>query len=525
MSNNKKIVVVGGGTSGFITALLAKKMMNENVEITVIASEEIGVLGAGEGTTPNFVHLLKILDVDLDQFVTETKSTFKNGIKFENFHNDKTFYYHNFAGSHNSPSFVNIQTEDSLKKINAWYMLNIANDIPEDTWDFVCHLNNKNKSPFLYSVYQGENNSLVSPVPLVSYALHFNAIDVAKFFKKLSEERGISIIDDIVTDFVSDQEGNITKIVLQNGSKIDSDFVFDCTGFKRLIIGKHFNSKWKSYKDILTTKAALPYFLPKAKTGELPPYTRSIAMKYGWMWQIPLQDRFGCGYVFDSDLVSEEEVTKEIEEFLGFVPEYPRKGKGAFSFSPGCFETTWVKNCVAVGLSSGFIEPLEATSINNLIESLYEILFDTSRMFNRDQRYIDRYNKKTVLMNDEILNFVYFHYLGDRNDTEFWERFKDPENMPSGLKKVLDEWEYAIPSYEQFDGKRFFTHFSWWEVARGLNKLNTDLIKSTVKSNNLPEILVNKFFEIRKDQEFLSNHFEDHSSFLLEISKNQKSTI
>jgi hypothetical protein len=128
-------------------------------------------------------------------------------------------------------------------------------------------------------------------------------------------------------------------------------------------------------------------------------------------------------------------------------------------------------------------------------------------------------------MNDEILNFVYFHYLGDRNDTEFWERFKDPENMPLGLKKVLDEWEYAIPSYEQFDGKRFFTHFSWWEVARGLNKLNTDLIKSTVKSNNLPEILVNKFFEIRKDQEFLSNHFEDHSSFLLEISKNQKSTI
>ncbi len=515
----KKIVIVGGGTAGFISALVARKMMHADTDITLIASEEIGVLGAGEGTTPNFLHLLKVLDIDIDDFVNKTGSTFKNGIKFENFTKDGSFYYHNFAGSYESPSFVNVQAEDSFRKINLWYMLNIANNVSADKWDFVCHLNNKNKSPFIYNQQNIGENSLLRLVPMVKYALHFNALKAAAFFKEVAESRGIAIIDDKVTDFISDNKNNIVGIVLEKNKTIESDFVFDCTGLHRLIIGKHFNSKWKSYSDVLPTKSAIPYFLPPAKEGELPPYTRSVAMKYGWMWQIPLQERFGCGYVFDSDLISEEEATKEIEEFLGFVPEYPRKDKKAFSFNPGCFETPWVNNCVSIGLSSGFIEPLEATSINNLIEALYELFFDSSRLFNRDQRYIDRYNRKMMDINSEIVNFVYFHYLGGRDDTEFWQRFKEKRNMPEMLKSVLDEWEYAIPSYEQFDGKRFFTHFSWWEVARGLNMLNTELISDTVKNIYPPKKLVDKFFQLRDDQEFLSNYFEDHFLYLKQVKE------
>jgi tryptophan halogenase len=230
---------------------------------------------------------------------------------------------------------------------------------------------------------------------------------------------------------------------MENNYNISCDFVFDCSGFHRLIIGKTFNAKWNSYKDFLPSDSAIPFFIDMIDS--IPPYTEAIAMKHGWMWKIPLQNRFGCGYVFDSSLISEEEAVKEIEEFLGYVPFYPRKEKGGFKFDAGAYEETWINNCLAVGLSANFIEPLEATSLWVTSYSLSLFFSNPNSITNTSNEVREQFNKTVLDQNSEIANFVYFHYMSLRKDTDFWKKFSY-ENAPKSLKEKISLWKYKLPT-------------------------------------------------------------------------------
>jgi tryptophan halogenase len=463
---SKTVVVVGGGTAGWLTALMAKKSQ-PNLNITVVESKEIGILGAGEGSTPHLNTLFEYLGIPISDLVKNCDATIKNGIKFTNWNNDGDFFYHGFPAKDMSlgPNFSKSPFVANSTLLTISILLN--NGLKQV--DFTEKISEDNKVPFVFKSHN-ENDPTLSYDNISSTSIHFNASKLANRLKEIGQERGINVIDGIIKEVLLDDQGNIKSLDLEKVGVIDCNFVFDCSGFHRLIIGKTFNSKWKSYSDFLPSDSAVPFFIDV--TDEIPPYTEAIAMKYGWMWKIPLQNRFGCGYVYDSSLISEEQAVEEIEDFLGYVPTYPRKDKGGFKFSAGYFEEPWIKNCVAVGLSANFIEPLEATSIWVSIIGLSHIFGTPDWIKGGSDEIRNQFNSTIASMNDDIASFIYFHYMTKRQDTEFWKKFSY-ENAPEDLKKRIDLWRNRLPNKTD-NGERWSPN-SWFIIGSFQETINKSI--------------------------------------------------
>jgi len=373
-----KFVILGGGTAGWLTALyINKKFPNDSV--TVIASSEMGILGAGEGTTPAFMEYLKEVDIKETELVTNCKATLKTGIKFTNWNGDGEHFFHNF-----------------------W------ND---------------------------------------KYALHFDASSLGKYLQEIAIKRGVTLIDDEVIKVLSDG-GNITTLVTPSGP-VSGDFFFDCSGFKRVLIGEVLNAEWETYS--MPCKRAIPFFLPNDGKN-IPDYTESVAMKYGWIWKIPVNGRYGCGYVFDPNLTTDEEAQQEIRDYLGHDFTSPK----TFNFTAGSYKTVWNNNCLAVGLSSGFIEPLEATSIWAQVLTLKMFVEQFSK-----ENAKNKINNDVKEINEDILSFLYFHYMTHRKDTKFWSNFTINNSIPNKLKDTLSL------SKKQYNFN-LFPQSSWKAISDGI---------------------------------------------------------
>lgn len=361
----KKIVVIGGGTMGWLTALFVRKYW-QNTNITLIASSKIGILGAGEGTTPNFPGILTKLGIDLDDFIQKTKSTKKYGIDFINWRGDGHKFIHNFQ----------------------------------------------------------DNNDL--------FALHFDARLVAEYLQNISIERNITYVDALVSGFEENEDG-ISAVKLENNHNIECDFIFDCSGFERLIIGKHFKTEWHSYEDQLVCNSAIAFFLPQNNSNiqKEKTYTLGISMKHGWIWGAPLQHRWGCGYVYSDKYATYDEVLSEAEKYFDQKLEVIKH----FNFKAGTYKQYWIKNCVSIGLSSGFLEPLEATSLMTSIMFLRGL-----QIYNFDSKYRDIYNERMYNFNEQNMLFVRHHYTCDRYDTKFWKDYKF-RKYPDKLLKLYNEFD------------------------------------------------------------------------------------
>lgn len=465
-----KYIVLGGGTAGWIAALFLN-YKNPSADITVIESSEIGILGAGEGTTPHFVSFLELMNIDLKKFVENTKATIKQGIKFTNWNGDGSYYFHPFKDE--GVEFADLDSKISFLKISNSENLN---DICFS--DYCSKYNNvkffkENGSWF----YNG------------NFALHFDAKLTADYLKFVGLSRGIKLVDGIVTDFKFDQHKNITHVALKNGDLHDCKFIFDCTGFARKIIGNLYKSKWLDYQKSLPVNRALPFFI-KNNSRNIPPYTEAIAMSSGWVWKIPVQGRFGCGYVFDSNYLTDEQAIEEIKKKFGEV-EIPR----SFSFKAGYYSTPWIKNCIALGLSSGFIEPLEATSIWVTLKSIEVLGSFEIDLINANDSARKLYNNKVSIINEEIKDFIQVHYITKRNDTPFWKEYSKKNKISNRIKalknfKTVDEIENHIRCY--------FPLFQQWWVYAGVNVLNSKLFKQKLKSIN--ELDIEKSLDnIKKD--------------------------
>jgi tryptophan halogenase len=513
----KDIVIVGGGTAGWMTALYAKKALPAH-NITLVESEEIGILGAGEGTIPFFINFLDFLNIPLSRLVKYADATMKNGIKFTNWNNDGKHYYHSFD-SFNDLSIKAINLSPYVSKTNVGMLHNIYSKDSLSDFDFL------NKVSETYKVPIVRNTNSISDVAdpilcfnqLSYFGIHFNAKLLANLFSEIAIERGVVRIEGKVKDITLNSREDINHIILDNEIVLEPDFVFDASGFHRVIIGKKYNSSWKNHSEKLPVNAAIPFFIEQNEKN-IPPYTESIAMKYGWMWKIPVQSRFGCGYVYDSSLITEAEAIEEIETFLGFEPTYPRKDKGGFKFTAGYYESPWTNNCVAVGLAAGFIEPLEATSLWTTIVSLVNTFEDLDLMFNRNQKYIDQFNEKYSAMTEEIVDFIYFHYMSDRKDTPFWEKFSI-SNAPDSLKELLEKWDYKSPAYQDYVSFNFALE-SWMAVGLGVNKINTDVIKRYYEINELSKTAKDRYDFITSYQDNTVTECIDHKDFL-EFLKNE----
>lgn len=438
-----KFVIVGGGTAGWISALFVEAHF-PNANITLIQSSDIGILGAGEGTTPHIIDFLDQVDIPISYLAKTAKATIKNGIRFSNWNGDNKHYYHAFREDWDLDHTLISELPNT--KYPMMDIEQIALNKTLDEIDFSATVSENNCVRFVPNP-TGDNKDL-DPIlhfnRLGRVSLHFDANLLAKALQDVGVSRGIKVVDGIVDQIITDDQGYITSVKLGNLEFL-CDFVFDCTGFRRLIMKEFYKSDWKCYKPYLPAKRAMPFF-KQNDSNIIPPYTDAVAMKWGWMWDIPVQGRHGCGYVFDSDRISDEEAKRELDETLGYEVEVPR----LINFEPGRLEKIYHKNCLAIGLSAGFIEPLEATSIWTSLMMLNSWYENISGITHRNQRARDTVNGRWASMNENTLGFVYFHYITKRTDTEFWTNFTKDNKIPETLNFLLEESKYGIPSYDKF---------------------------------------------------------------------------
>jgi tryptophan halogenase len=372
----KNIVIIGGGTAGWLTALMVNKFWNDS-NVTVIESSKIGILGAGEGGTSNFGKILSILEINQKDFFEKTGSSLKNALQLINWNGDGRVVLHPFTGE------------------------------------------------------QSSQLSLIK-----TYAYHFDAKLVSKYFKEIALKRGVNWIDGEITKINNTNE-TINTLELLDGKIINLDFVFDCSGFARLITGGIHNEEWIDYSEYLLANKAFGFFLPQANiiTDKTITQTKVEAMNAGWMFEIPLQHRLGCGYVFNDKYISVEDAKLEIQERLGTEIQIQK----IFDFKPGTYKRSWIGNSISIGLSYSFIEPLEATALMTTImqlKRLSDVGFDES--------YRDRFNIWCNEINEQNMLFIRYHYLSEKDDTKFW---RDVQSMPipTKLKSILNENGSIIP--------------------------------------------------------------------------------
>jgi tryptophan halogenase len=420
----REFVVVGGGTSGWITAHTLRKYFPED-NITVIYSKKLGIIGVGEASTPHAVNFLKSIGVDLGHFIKAVNGTIKHGISFENWNGDNKKYMH---------PFVEHLVDFSIPPL-----------FDHSCWDHYNKLLINKKLPldqYLYQIRIAYENKV--DVKNTSFGFHFDAHKFAEYLQELAAKKNIkTIIGDVVSANLK-PNGNIENLVLED-QIVDCDFVFDCSGFSKFFIGKLYQEEWISYKKYLPMNTAITFWVDP--TDKLPSYTSCIAMKHGWAWKIPLQDRFGCGYVFDSNYTDEVEAKKEIEELF----KQKLETRKIIKFDPGRYRNVWVKNCIAVGLSGNFIEPLESTSIWLELALLDNLKHFLNNIDDLDENSIKLFNEIVGNEVDEKMNFVYLHYMTKRSDSLFWQEFREKHPMPGRLKKI---WPYFIENnlrYQQIN--------------------------------------------------------------------------
>ena len=509
---SKKIVVVGGGTAGWLTALKAQRSYPD-LDIAVIESKDIGILGAGEGSTPFLVDFFDHLGIPLSDLIKNCDATIKNGIRFTNWNNDGDFYYHGFSTTDRSLGFEAVS--DKYLSNSPLITASIALNDSVKKIDFTEKISEAKKVPFILEGNKRDFGFVANKDPINDYkkianiSLHINAVKLADRLKEIGIERGIKLVEGTIKDVLLDENDYVKSLVLDTNEKINCDFVFDCSGFHRLIIGKVYNSKWKSYSDFLPVDSAVPFFVEM--TDKIPSYTEAIAMKYGWMWKIPLQTRFGCGYVYDSSLISEEEAVKEIEEFLGYEPTYPRKDKGGFRFSAGCYEEPWINNCVAIGLAANFVEPLEATSLWVSMVGLSNIFSSPNFLINNCQGIRSEFNKLILDMNDDVSNFIYFHYMTLRKDTKFWEKFSY-ENAPKELQVKINKWKNRLPN--KFDSSEYWSSNSWTFLGSAHNTINKDISTAYIENSADYKKGADMYDYYKNYQDYKVSECIDHRQFL-----------
>jgi len=453
--------IVGGGSAGWLSALYLNKLF-PNDSVSLIESKDIPIIGVGEATTPHIITCLDWLNISYKDVIKNTEGTLKNGINFENWNGDNKKYFHGFSIKNELSAF--------------------------STQEYLVSLINNNKS-FVDNIYQSQlsyQNKI--NINNQTFALHFDANKFASYLSKIAKQRGVKHIVDNYKYCSTDNNGFINKLHCENVS-VKTDFVIDCSGFQKLFIGSFYKETWVDYSQHLPMKKALLF--PTNETTE-EPYTTAKAMKNGWVFKIPLQHRMGRGYIFDSHYADENEIEKELNDTFKDV-----KPIRVIKFNAGRYQNAWVKNCIGIGLSTNFVEPLESTSIFMSIAQLDLIKSFKHYIKNYAERKINQYNELVANNNDAILNFIYLHYLTKRNDSLFWKEFQLKNKMPKGLQDTLDDIKcgcldkFSLPqkTTSSFGLQSYMYIIEGLEITKNLSNTEAhdfyngyNILKNTVKS-------------------------------------------
>jgi Tryptophan halogenase len=490
----KKIIVLGGGTSGLCSALMINAQYPET-EVVVIASKNIGIIGVGEGGTEHWYQFCDRIGVDVEDTIEACGGTLKGGIKFMNW--GVPDYIHN--------------TSDVVGQVgNDYYFVYskiIAEQRPVVDMSLMHVLNSTVRKRWV------ENPGGISmPVSQI----HFNTFKTNEWMRNLCSERGVEIIDDTINDIVLDDHGNISSLV-GNLSTYSADFFVDASGMSRVLINK-LGAQWISYKDNLFVNSAIAF--PTEDTEEYPMYTGATAMDYGWMWNTPVQGRWGNGYVFCDRYIDFDQAQAEVEKKLGKKVEIAKRIK----FEAGRIDRPWIKNCLAVGLSTGFIEPLESTAISQGILQTFLFMNLLPSWINGQEEIAKLYNDKNDYLSENLRDFIAIHYIVPREDTEFWKDLKTTRDtwIPESLKEKLKKWQHRLPNKIEFMDKfGLFTADNWIHTIYALGLFDVDSIKKEYDS--LPSYMkaeADRIFQYRYTE--LEEEYIPHKQALEQYLPNWK---
>lgn len=447
----KKIVIAGGGTAGWMTAAaLGNIFQKSDCQIVLIESEKIGTVGVGEATIPHLRYFNQSLGIDENDFMRRTKATYKLGIEFINWGKAGDAYFHPFGAFG--------QDVNGIPFHHLWLKLKQSTGY-SPIGDFSLPIAAAKLNRFDYP--ERNHRSIGSAY---SYAFHIDANLYAKFLREYSELKGVQRIEGKISDVIQhdlnpQRKDFIKAVILENGDNIDGDLFIDCSGFRGLLIEQTLKTGYRDWSHWLPCDRAVA--VPSESSGGLPPYTKSISQQAGWQWRIPLQHRTGNGYVYCSQHISDDEAAAAL---LNNLDGKPLAEPNFLRFTAGCRTLTWNKNCVAIGLSGGFLEPLESTSIYLIqiaIAKLLELFPDKEF----DQSVVREFNAAMDLEFERIRDFLILHYhTAGRDDSEFWQYCHNMD-IPTSLKIKIDLFRqqgYVIP-YE----KGLFLEPSWVAVYLG----------------------------------------------------------
>jgi tryptophan 7-halogenase len=447
----KNVTILGGGTSGLISALILKAKFN-SLNIDVIKSSEIGIIGVGEGSTEHWSSFMKICGISINELIKETDATFKTGIKFVNWNGDNDYYFHSLhsAFGHEAPTGFPFIYSHMIANGYDHHDV-IPKNIHEST----------HTEYFETSVNQ----------------FHFNTFKLNEYLLKLCRLKSINIIDAKIDDVIIDDTGHVSYLLDDSKKKYFSDFFVDCSGFKRVISTK-LGAKWIDCKKYLPMNAAIAF--PTERLEVIPSNTISTAMSAGWMWRIPTQGRFGNGYVYNDDFLTEGQAIAEAQSVFDQPIEIGKKIK----FSAGYVDKFWIGNCVSVGLAGSFVEPLEASSIGTSIQQSISLANHLVFWEPGDTATSAQYNKEFENVCKNIIDFVQLHYVTKRKDSEFWKSCQDL-TMTDFNNETLEIFKKSLPSHVFFTKPYLmFKDQNWLLVMHGLGMIDKEKIKNILNFQN-----------------------------------------
>ena len=444
----RRIVIVGGGTAGWMSAALLSKLLFRGYEITLVESDEIGIIGVGEATIPGIKDYNALTGIDLTEMIRATQATFKLGIEFVNWREPGFRYIHGFG---------KIGTDLMwLHPHQLWLKLAAMGQAKHfDLYSLNTLAARQNKFCFPDPRNPG------SPMGHIDYAYHFDASLYARFLRGQSEARGVTRTEGRIVEVKQrSADGFVESVVLSDGRTVEGDLFVDCSGMRSLLLGQTLGVGYEDWNHWLPCDRALA--VPCESVSPLTPYTRSTAHGSGWQWRIPLQHRIGNGHVYSSAHIGDDEAAETLLANLdGKALADPRPVR----FAPGKRHKAWEKNVVAIGLASGFLEPLESTSIHLIQTGILKLIaLFPGQGFNAAD--IAEYNRQHNFEFDDVRDFIIAHYkVTNREDTPFWAHVKHMD-VPDSLRERLELFR-ASGRFFVHGKAELFREESWVQVLLG----------------------------------------------------------
>ncbi|MGJ8692540.1 MAG: tryptophan halogenase family protein [Thalassotalea sp.] len=493
-SKIKKIVIVGGGTAGWMCASLMAKQWQQQVEIILIESDSIGTIGVGEGTTPTIKHFFERLNISEQEWMPQCSATYKTGIQFDGWSSIENYesYFHPFYSPLDNTYQHEFKQNCFLKRKG------IDVQAHPDKFIVAAELGKHHKAP-------------ISPENLpfkMTYAYHFDAGLLAKFLKTKAQAWGVKHLIGTIEQVGKTTDNNLSHVILAGGEKINADFFVDCSGFTSLLLGKTLEVPYLSFSDTLLNDAAVT--IRTTISESIPCVTTSTALSCGWAWQIPLTNRFGNGYVYSSKHISDADAEKELRAHLGLAADEGEANH--LKMRVGRFSKGWQNNCLAIGLAQGFIEPLEATALHFVSQSIIDFV-DLADSLVFQTADIEAYNKKLTTRYNAVKDYIELHYLtNSRNDTPYWQATRS--HKPSAaVINILQTWYAGEDIFEQINASHLFEAISWQAMLAGVGAFPT----SDKKPEVLPPNLKVDMDKLKRYIDKTCQYFPHHNQALSEL--------